>query len=215
MPREPHSHAHRVTVYPTHAPKRHHAEGLFRRGSGKATNSHHANGSNGCANGTECAEAEYAEYVEEQLAEKRALEAAGLETGPHGSNGHGHGSNGTNGANGTAGDSGEVNTANGGKGKGPPRVRKPHRSATQMAGEDLYVRLNDRDDFWSEIEALLELPEGCDLVMLDNTIRMFVTICGAYHGEFGTASGERSERREPSDLVTAGEAEWRRYTALC
>ena len=52
-----------------------------------------------------------------------------------------------------------------------------------MAGEDLYIRLNDREDFWAELEALLELPEGCDLVMLDNTIRMFVTICGAYHGE--------------------------------
>lgn len=60
--------------------------------------------------------------------------------------------------------------------------KKPVRTATQMAGEDLYIRLNDRDDFWAELVALLELPEQCDLTMLDNTIRLFVTICGAYHG---------------------------------
>lgn len=76
-----------------------------------------------------------------------------------------------------------------------------------MAGEDLYIRLNDREDFWAELEALLELPEGCDLVMLDNTIRMFVTICGAYHGEFAGVVRQKCRNgwsRDHSVLPAAG-----------
>lgn len=151
MPRDSHSHAHRVAAYPAHAPKRQHgdADSHRRRGSAHHTDQHseHHAMTNGNGNG-------------------------------HGLNGdssydHSHDSYDLTSDPDTSGSVGE-----------PSSPRRPQRSATQMAGEDLYIRLNDRDDFWAELEALLELPEGCDLVMLDNTIRMFVTICGAYHGTY-------------------------------
>lgn len=137
MPRDTHSHAHRVAAYPAHAPKRHHAEPeRHRRGSAGLLAGSGSNGTNGIADLGHEHDGEPEEHEPQEA---------------------------------------EASTSR--------SVKKPQRSATQLAGEDLYIRLNDRDDFWAEIEALLELPEGCDLVMLDNTIRMFVTICGAYHGE--------------------------------
>lgn len=34
----------------------------------------------------------------------------------------------------------------------------------------------------SEIEAILTVPPECNLTQLDNTLKMFVTFCAAYHG---------------------------------
>lgn len=147
MPRDVHSHAHRVAAYPAHAPKRHADHGTERsegRSSSPSRSSSLRRRGSAHRNGT--------------------------------SNGNGSGGNGEHyDLTSDPETSGEASSS--------PSHKKPLRSATQMAGEDLYIRLNDREDFWSELEALLELPEGCDLVMLDNTIRMFVTICGAYHGK--------------------------------
>ena len=35
----------------------------------------------------------------------------------------------------------------------------------------------------SEVDAVLDLPDATSLTQLDNTLRMFVTFCAAYHGE--------------------------------
>lgn len=149
MPRDTHSHAHRVAAYPAHAPKRHHGEhgepSCARRRGSAGLNGNSANGTYDLTDEPDTSGEFDADGVEP------SAEASGSRSHP---------------------------------------VKKPSRTATQMAGEDLYIRLNDRDDFWAEIEALFELPEACDLVMLDNTIRMFVTICGAYHGTFAAAETE-------------------------
>lgn len=61
--------------------------------------------------------------------------------------------------------------------------------------EDLYVRVENVDDFWLgtflvldpadevEIEEIVTVPSDADLVQLDGTLRMFVTFCAAYHGK--------------------------------
>lgn len=46
-----------------------------------------------------------------------------------------------------------------------------------------YNTVDSREAFWNELEAIITLPDGCGLKELDNTLRMFVTFCGAYHGE--------------------------------
>lgn len=46
-----------------------------------------------------------------------------------------------------------------------------------------YTSVESAEAFWCEIDALLVLPEGCGLTELDNTLRMFVGFCAAYHGE--------------------------------
>ena len=35
----------------------------------------------------------------------------------------------------------------------------------------------------AEIEAILQVPDAPNLTQLDNTLRMFITFCAAYHGE--------------------------------
>ena len=62
---------------------------------------------------------------------------------------------------------------------------------------DVHVRVNNAEGFWQgmttslerpglmyvEVEAILQVPDAPTLTMLDNTLRMFVTFCAAYHGE--------------------------------
>lgn len=35
----------------------------------------------------------------------------------------------------------------------------------------------------TELEAVVELPEGATLTQLDNTLRMFISFCAVYHGK--------------------------------
>ena len=35
----------------------------------------------------------------------------------------------------------------------------------------------------AETEEILNVPSDADLTQLDNTLRMYVTFCSAYHGE--------------------------------
>lgn len=46
-----------------------------------------------------------------------------------------------------------------------------------------YTSVDSAEGFWNEIDALLTLPPECGLLEMDNTLRMFVRFCGAYHGE--------------------------------
>ncbi|ORX33276.1 hypothetical protein BD324DRAFT_640340 [Kockovaella imperatae] len=48
----------------------------------------------------------------------------------------------------------------------------------------VHVRVHTVEQFWNEIEAIVTIPENCNLAQLDNTLRMFVTFCAAYHDEY-------------------------------
>ncbi|KAL7423348.1 pre-rRNA processing [Cryptotrichosporon argae] len=49
---------------------------------------------------------------------------------------------------------------------------------------DVHVRVETRDQFWAEVEAIVDVPDNATLVALDNTLRMFVTFCAAYHDRY-------------------------------
>jgi hypothetical protein len=62
----------------------------------------------------------------------------------------------------------------------------------------VHVQVHDMDQFWSgkqlldeiwngtdgsELDAILIVPATPTLIQLDNTLRMFITFTGAYHGK--------------------------------
>ncbi|KAK8846670.1 hypothetical protein IAR55_005757 [Kwoniella newhampshirensis] len=49
---------------------------------------------------------------------------------------------------------------------------------------DVHVRVHNADQFWHEIELIVTVPEAPSLTQLDNTLRMFVTFCAAYHDTY-------------------------------
>ncbi|EIW68669.1 hypothetical protein TREMEDRAFT_39577 [Tremella mesenterica DSM 1558] len=49
---------------------------------------------------------------------------------------------------------------------------------------DVHIRVHTADRFWREIEAILVVPDPPTLIQLDNTLRMFVTFCAAYHAKY-------------------------------
>ncbi|WVQ97728.1 hypothetical protein IAU59_004842 [Kwoniella sp. CBS 9459] len=49
---------------------------------------------------------------------------------------------------------------------------------------DVHVRVHTAEQFWHEIELIVAVPEGATLAQLDNTLRMFVTFCAAYHDTY-------------------------------
>ncbi|WVF70164.1 hypothetical protein IAT40_004952 [Kwoniella sp. CBS 6097] len=49
---------------------------------------------------------------------------------------------------------------------------------------DVHVRVHSAEQFWHEIELIAAVPEGATLAQLDNTLRMFVTFCAAYHDTY-------------------------------
>jgi hypothetical protein len=73
----------------------------------------------------------------------------------------------------------------------------------EIPGIPVHIHVYSADQFWQgkcdvteqyrrqefvlltgiEIEAILVVPPDCNLTQLDNTLRMFVTFCAAYHGE--------------------------------
>lgn len=88
-------------------------------------------------------------------------------------------------------------------------------SSVPGGSEDLYIRVDNADDFWlgecgpdpadgSEIEEIVRIPSDADLVQLDNTLRMFVTFCAAYHGGFSYDSANVDQYLPlPSDMQHA------------
>ncbi|OCF37771.1 hypothetical protein I316_00898 [Kwoniella heveanensis BCC8398] len=49
---------------------------------------------------------------------------------------------------------------------------------------DVHVRVHTAEQFWHEIELIAAVPEAATLAQLDNTLRMFVTFCAAYHDTY-------------------------------
>ncbi|WWD21978.1 hypothetical protein CI109_106466 [Kwoniella shandongensis] len=49
---------------------------------------------------------------------------------------------------------------------------------------DVHVRVHNADQFWHELELIVTVPEAPSLTQLDNTLRMFVTFCAAYHDTY-------------------------------
>ncbi|ORY25355.1 hypothetical protein BCR39DRAFT_566339 [Naematelia encephala] len=49
---------------------------------------------------------------------------------------------------------------------------------------DVYIRVHSAEQFWSEIDGIIRVPDGATLVELDNTLRMFVMFCAAYHDKY-------------------------------
>ncbi|KAI9635596.1 uncharacterized protein MKK02DRAFT_26305 [Dioszegia hungarica] len=59
------------------------------------------------------------------------------------------------------------------------------RASTAAGGsEDPYIRVDNADDFWLEIEEIVNIPSDADLTQLDGSLRMFVSFCSAYHDQF-------------------------------
>lgn len=59
-----------------------------------------------------------------------------------------------------------------------------HASSSKLLGHsEPHIAVETAEEFWRELEAIVTLTEVQRLVVLDNSIRMFVTFCGAYHGE--------------------------------
>ncbi|WVR04292.1 hypothetical protein IAU60_001292 [Kwoniella sp. DSM 27419] len=49
---------------------------------------------------------------------------------------------------------------------------------------DVHVRVHGTEQFWHEIELIAQVPDAPTLAQLDNTLRMFVTFCAAYHDKY-------------------------------
>ncbi|OXH34550.1 hypothetical protein J008_02580 [Cryptococcus neoformans] len=48
----------------------------------------------------------------------------------------------------------------------------------------VHVKVHDVEQFWREIELVVTIPESPTLDQLDNTMRMFVNFCAAYHDKY-------------------------------
>ncbi|WVQ83870.1 hypothetical protein IAT38_006014 [Cryptococcus sp. DSM 104549] len=70
-------------------------------------------------------------------------------------------------------------------GVSPARERDTEREGADEqfvgASMDVHVRVHSAEQFWHEIQLIATIPEGPTLTQLDNTLRMFITFCAAYH----------------------------------
>ncbi|XAO24732.1 hypothetical protein I312_103538 [Cryptococcus bacillisporus CA1280] len=48
----------------------------------------------------------------------------------------------------------------------------------------VHVKVHDAEQFWREIEMVVTIPDSPTLDQLDNTLRMFVSFCAAYHDKY-------------------------------
>ncbi|WVQ91735.1 hypothetical protein IAS59_005538 [Cryptococcus gattii] len=48
----------------------------------------------------------------------------------------------------------------------------------------VHVKVHDAEQFWREIELVVTIPDSPTLDQLDNTLRMFVSFCAAYHDKY-------------------------------
>jgi len=83
-----------------------------------------------------------------------------------------------------------------------PVIVEPDSGTLDRSNEsvNVYVRVHGVEQFWNgkssflviardlrlirliEVEAIPRIPDAPTLTQLDNTLRMFVTFCAAYHG---------------------------------
>ncbi|ODN96475.1 hypothetical protein L198_04189 [Cryptococcus wingfieldii CBS 7118] len=49
---------------------------------------------------------------------------------------------------------------------------------------NVHVRVHDREAFWHEIDQIVTIPDSPSLEQLDNTLRMFINFCAAYHDKY-------------------------------
>ncbi|WWC67593.1 uncharacterized protein I206_101503 [Kwoniella pini CBS 10737] len=55
---------------------------------------------------------------------------------------------------------------------------------------DVHVRVHSSEQFWHELELIVDIPESPTLAQLDGTLRMFVTFCAAYHDKYLSSANE-------------------------
>ncbi|KGB80112.1 hypothetical protein CNBG_5950 [Cryptococcus deuterogattii R265] len=48
----------------------------------------------------------------------------------------------------------------------------------------VHVKVHDAEQFWREVELVVTIPDPPTLEQLDNTLRMFVSFCAAYHDKY-------------------------------
>ncbi|ODN75301.1 hypothetical protein L202_06483 [Cryptococcus amylolentus CBS 6039] len=49
---------------------------------------------------------------------------------------------------------------------------------------NVHIRVHDKEAFWYEIDQIVTIPDSPTLEQLDNTLRMFINFCAAYHDKY-------------------------------
>ncbi|WRT65109.1 uncharacterized protein IL334_002051 [Kwoniella shivajii] len=60
----------------------------------------------------------------------------------------------------------------------------------QGASMDVHVRVHNSDQFWHEIDLIIDIPDSPTLAQLDGTLKLFVTFCAAYHDKYLSSPAE-------------------------
>ncbi|WVQ76727.1 hypothetical protein IAR50_006401 [Cryptococcus sp. DSM 104548] len=59
-----------------------------------------------------------------------------------------------------------------------------HEGLLAEGSMNVHVRVHDKEAFWQEIDQIVTIPDSPTLEQLDNTLRMFVNFCAAYHDKY-------------------------------